>query len=100
MVAENNAPKSPFASEIVRHLPRMSPRHCQTLAGIIDGLSEKQIAARLRISQHTVHVYMKQIYKRFGVSSRGELHAILLRIAFAAGGGTGLHSRTYRYCPV
>jgi DNA-binding NarL/FixJ family response regulator len=34
---------------------------------------EKQIAAELGISQHTVHVYVKQLYRKFGVSSRPEL---------------------------
>jgi DNA-binding CsgD family transcriptional regulator len=51
----------------------LSPRMRQTLERLIAGDSEKQIAGRLKVSQNTVHVYVKQLYKRFGASSRGEL---------------------------
>lgn len=57
-------------------LPR---RLHQTLQGLIRGDSEKQIAFALGISQHTVHVYVKQLYKRLQVSSRGELMAKFMR---------------------
>jgi DNA-binding CsgD family transcriptional regulator len=53
-------------------LPR---RQRQTLELLLAGDAEKQIAARLSISRHTVHVYVKSLYKRFGVSSRAELLA-------------------------
>jgi DNA-binding CsgD family transcriptional regulator len=53
----------------------LSPRMHQTLQRLLAGDSEKQIALRLDRSRHTVHVYVKQLYKRFGVCSRGELLA-------------------------
>ena len=53
----------------------LSPRERQTLELLLAGNSEKQIAARLAISRHTVHVYVKSLYKRFGVNSRPELLA-------------------------
>jgi DNA-binding CsgD family transcriptional regulator len=53
----------------------LSPRMEQTLRWLLDGDSEKQVAAKLRLSPHTVHVYVKGIYKRYGVSSRAELLA-------------------------
>src|SRR5438067_2380677 len=56
-------------------LPPLSPRLKQTLELLLAGESEKQIARRLSLSQHTVHVYVKALYKGFGVSSRGELLA-------------------------
>ena len=37
------------------------------------GDSEKQIAARLKLSRHTVHEYVKSLYQRLGVGSRAEL---------------------------
>ena len=64
---------------IPRQLPRLSPRMRQTLERLLAGDSEKQIAARLAVSRHTVHVYVKAIYKGFGVSSRGELLAKFVR---------------------
>jgi DNA-binding NarL/FixJ family response regulator len=51
----------------------LSPRLAQTLDALLAGDSEKQIAGKLGISPHTVHVYVKALYKGFGVSSRGEL---------------------------
>ena len=42
---------------------------------LLGGHSEKQIAAKLSVSRHTVHVYVKDIYRRFGASSRAELLA-------------------------
>jgi DNA-binding CsgD family transcriptional regulator len=53
----------------------LSPRLRQTLQSLLKGVSEKQVAQRLGLSQHTVHVYVKKLYRRYGVSSRGELLA-------------------------
>jgi DNA-binding CsgD family transcriptional regulator len=47
----------------------------QTLEGLLAGDSEKQVAAKLGLSRHTVHVYVKQLYKHYDVSSRAELLA-------------------------
>jgi DNA-binding CsgD family transcriptional regulator len=57
----------------------LSPRHVQTLQRLLEGDSEKQIAARLGVSPHTVHVYVKGLYRHFDVSSRGELLARFVR---------------------
>ena len=53
----------------------LSPRMRQTLERLLAGDSEKEIAARLRLSPHTIHVYVKTLYRRFDVCSRGELAA-------------------------
>jgi DNA-binding CsgD family transcriptional regulator len=57
----------------------LAPRLRQTLELLVAGDSERQVALKLKISQHTVHVYVKQLYKRFGVNSRGELLARFIR---------------------
>lgn len=54
---------------------RLAPRLRDTLAGLVRGESEKEIARRLRISPHTVHEHVKRLHRNFGVSSRGELLA-------------------------
>ncbi len=59
--------------------PKLSPRERQTLQYLLAGDSEKQVAAKLDISRHTVHIYVKTLYKHFGVNSRGELLAKCLR---------------------
>lgn len=53
----------------------LPPRLRATLALLARGLSEKQIAAELGLSPHTVHDYVKALHRRFGVQSRGELLA-------------------------
>lgn len=53
----------------------LSPRLSAVLRGLLRGLSEKQVAAELGLSTHTTHDYVKAIYQRFGVRSRGELFA-------------------------
>jgi DNA-binding CsgD family transcriptional regulator len=57
----------------------LSPRHLQTLQRLLAGDSEKQLAAYLGVSPHTVHVYVKGLYRHFDVASRGELTARFVR---------------------
>lgn len=63
----------------------LSTRQRQTLACLLDGGSEKQIAARLGIGITTVHTYVKALYRHFGVSGRAELLAWFLRRAYPRG---------------
>jgi len=60
---------------VVQKTAKLPPRQRQTLDRLLAGDSEKQIAARLEVSKHTVHIYVKSLYRRFGVCSRGELLA-------------------------
>ena len=57
----------------------MTARARQILEALSQGDSEKQIAARLGVSRHTVHDYVKGLYRRFKISSRGELLAFYYR---------------------
>ena len=59
----------------------LAPRLRETLACLMEGDSEKQIAARLGISHPTVHQYVTALYRRFGVQSRGQLLAYILKRA-------------------
>jgi DNA-binding CsgD family transcriptional regulator len=68
MVATSSA--AAFASAIP-----LPPRERQTLTMLLRGLPEKRIAEALSISRHTVHVYVRQLYRRFNVGSRAELLA-------------------------
>ena len=49
---------------------RLPPRLRQTLNCLLEGDSEKQVAARLGLSPHTVHEYVTALYRRFNVHSR------------------------------
>jgi DNA-binding CsgD family transcriptional regulator len=57
----------------------LSPRLRQTLACLLEGESEKQVAGRLGLSLPTTHQYVTALYKRFGVRSRAQLLAHALR---------------------
>jgi DNA-binding NarL/FixJ family response regulator len=70
-------------------VPRLSPRLRQTLVGLLAGRAEKQIARDLSISRHTVHVYVKNLYKRFEVASRGELLAKFVNVQPVEASATG-----------
>jgi len=48
----------------------LSPRQRQVLQGLADGLTNKQIAARLELHKRTVDLHIAAIKGRFGTSSR------------------------------
>jgi DNA-binding CsgD family transcriptional regulator len=51
----------------------LPPRPQQVLMYLLAGDQAKQVASKMLISVHTVNDHIKQIYRHFGVSSRGEL---------------------------
>jgi DNA-binding CsgD family transcriptional regulator len=53
----------------------LSPREEEVLRGLMNGLSEKELAAKFGLSQHTVHHYVKALHKAFAVQNRGGLIA-------------------------
>jgi DNA-binding CsgD family transcriptional regulator len=58
-------------------------RQDQVLKLLMDGKSEKEIAACLGLSPHTVHVYVKALYREHAVGSRPELMAKFFHAAIA-----------------
>lgn len=56
-------------------LESLSPREQQVLLLLLDGKSPKEAAKELGLSAHTVTDYLKQIYSKLEVNSRGELLA-------------------------
>jgi DNA-binding CsgD family transcriptional regulator len=65
----------PTASRVA---PALGPRLRQTLALLLSGMSEKEVAAAMALSPHTVHQYVKKLYRAHRVRSRPELLAALL----------------------
>jgi DNA-binding NarL/FixJ family response regulator len=53
----------------------LSPRQTEILQLICDGLTNKEIAARLETSPHTVRHQVSAVLKRLGVSTRGAAQA-------------------------
>ncbi|HMJ53812.1 MAG TPA: helix-turn-helix transcriptional regulator [Polyangiaceae bacterium] len=59
----------------LRIVDGLSPRLRETLHWLARGLTDKQVACELEVSPHTLHGYVKTLYRRLGVSSRLELLA-------------------------
>ncbi len=92
-IAELRAGGAPMTSEIARLLVRsfqaplaaapdtatLTPREREILALLADGLSNKEIAAKLFISFFTVRAHLMHIYEKLHVRSRTEAAAIFLR---------------------
>lgn len=55
------------------HVGTLTPRLRQVLLLLLSGLSRKQVAGQMGLSEHTVADYMKALHKHFNVNSRGEL---------------------------
>ena len=51
----------------------LTPREEQVVALVAEGLSNRQIAAELNLSEHTIKKYVFRIFEKLGVSTRVEL---------------------------
>jgi len=76
---ENGAP-SPAPSTEALHETHLTPKQVEVLSYAAEGLSNKQIAARLDISVGTVKLHMTEIYRRLNVERRAEAVAIAVGI--------------------
>ena len=56
-----------------RGMPLLTPREEQVVALVADGLSNRQVARELGLSEHTVKKYLFRIFDKLGVSTRVEL---------------------------
>ena len=83
--------KSAEIAPIITEAYELSPRERQITMLIARGCATAEMAARLGLSAHTVRDYVKAVFEKVGVSSRGELVAKLFAehyapVHFAAGG--------------
>jgi DNA-binding CsgD family transcriptional regulator len=81
------AAKSSDVAPIIVEAYGLSPRERDVVRSIARGLSSSEIASELYLSPHTVRDYVKSVFEKLGVSSRGELVARL----FADHYGDQLH---------
>ncbi|MBK7177532.1 MAG: hypothetical protein KA362_05030 [Chloroflexi bacterium] len=61
----------------------LSERERDVLQCVVNGASNKDVAAELSISQNTVKVHLRNIYTKLGVSSRTEATAVALQQGLA-----------------
>jgi DNA-binding CsgD family transcriptional regulator len=66
------------------HFRSLSDAQRKVLRLLLQGASEKEAAAALGLSYHTVHAHLKEIHRELGVRSRGELMALCLSEAGVA----------------
>jgi DNA-binding NarL/FixJ family response regulator len=62
----------------------LSRREQDVVSGVADGLSNREIANRLKLTEHTVKNYLFRIFDKLGVSSRVEV------VLYAFGLGSGV----------
>jgi DNA-binding CsgD family transcriptional regulator len=77
------------SGETIRHhaperRDELSPQEMQIAELAAEGLSNRQIAARLFVSHRTVGSHLYKIFPKLGISSRGELAAALREAPHAA----------------
>jgi ATP/maltotriose-dependent transcriptional regulator MalT len=61
----------------------LTPRELEVLALVAEGLSNREIATRLVVSEHTVHRHTTNLYRKLGVSSRAAATAFAHRHGLA-----------------
>jgi len=70
----------PARSEEAELIEPLTPREREVLQMLASGLGNKEIAARMKISEHTAKFHVAQILGKFGASSRTEAVTIGMRV--------------------
>jgi DNA-binding NarL/FixJ family response regulator len=65
----------------------LTEREAAVLSALANGMSNKAIGAELRISERTVKSNLTRIYRKLGVSNRGEAIRLAHRPGFEDGEG-------------
>ena len=85
IIRQVNAGERPIPQEVARklveriHLQALTPREVEVLDLVSKGMRNKEIAARLFVSEDTVQGHVKSILAKFGVHDRSEAVSIAIR---------------------
>jgi len=70
---------------------KLSPQQARMVGLMLQGMQDKQIAAEMKLSLCTIRTYMRRLFDRLGVDSRG---GVILRVfALCASSGPGVGVR-------
>jgi len=64
---------SELAWDQISHALNLPRRELETLRGVFDDDKEATIAARLAVSEHTVHSRMNRLFRKLGVTTRAQM---------------------------
>lgn len=73
------APATPLTRRVVPAGPALTRRQLEVARLVAEARSNKEIAARLHVSERTVEGHIEQIFNRLGMNSRVQLTAWVLR---------------------
>jgi DNA-binding NarL/FixJ family response regulator len=63
----------PLAVQDFSSADRLTPREKETTELVAEGISNREISARLGLSEHTVRNYVQHVFEKLGLSTRAEL---------------------------
>jgi two-component system nitrate/nitrite response regulator NarL len=72
LIVRSAPPPPAFGAYPSEDAPLLTPREIEVLAAVGDGLSNKEAARRLGISQHTVKFHLEALFHKLDVTSRTE----------------------------
>jgi len=76
MLRDNRTGESPLNTLSLtqaRDTPNLSPTEKRVCALLLQRMTERRIASQLERSPNTVHVHVRNIYRKLGVSKRKQL---------------------------
>jgi non-specific serine/threonine protein kinase len=76
-LALGESDQSPVAASFGADASPLAKREAEVAALVADGLSNKQIAARLFISERTVDSHIGHILNKLGVNSRSQIAVLM-----------------------
>jgi LuxR family transcriptional regulator, maltose regulon positive regulatory protein len=68
-----------LAAQSAQPLPELTPREREVLALLAEGLTNRGIAERLVVSEHTVHRHVTSILRKLDLTSRTAAAAVAIR---------------------